>query len=154
MASITTFLTFERGGKDAIELYVSLFENSELHHMMVMPGTDQLLHASFSLAGREFMAMDGGEEFTFGLGTSLFVNCADQAEVDRYWDALTATGGEPGRCGWLKDRFGVSWQIIPQRLGELMSDPDQARAMKVREAMLSMGKIDIEGLQRAHDQAG
>ncbi len=154
MQRITTFLTFENGGKDAIDLYLSVFEDSALHNMMVMPGTGQLLHASFSLAGQEFMAMDGGEEFTFGLGASLYVDCADQAEVDRYWEALTATGGEPGRCGWLKDRFGVSWQIIPRVLGELMSGPDPARSMKVRDAMLSMGKLDVEGLRRAYNEAG
>jgi predicted 3-demethylubiquinone-9 3-methyltransferase (glyoxalase superfamily) len=154
MPKITTFLTFERGGKEAIELYCSIFENSTLHHMMVMPGGDQLLHAAFSLDGQEFMAMDGGEEFTFGLGTSLFVNCADQAEVDRYWDSLTATGGEPGQCGWLKDRFGVSWQIIPEILGVLMSGPDPARSMRVRDAMFTMGKLDVAGLQRAYDEGG
>jgi predicted 3-demethylubiquinone-9 3-methyltransferase (glyoxalase superfamily) len=154
MQKITTFLTFKSGGKEAIDLYLSLFDDSALNAMMVMPGTDQLLHASFSLAGQQFMAMDGGEEFTFGIGTSLYVDCADQAEVDHYWEALTATGGEPGRCGWLKDRFGVSWQIIPRVLGELMSDPDQGKAMKVRDAMLAMGKLDVEGLRRAYDEAG
>ncbi|MGO8873351.1 MAG: VOC family protein [Acidimicrobiales bacterium] len=153
MPKITTFLTFESKGKEAVEFYLSVFKSSSLHAMMIMPGTDRLLHAAFCLDGSEFMAMDGGAEFGFALGTSLFVNCTDQEEVDYFWDALTAGGGEGGRCGWLKDRFGVSWQIIPQALGELMSDPDPARSMRVRDAMLAMDQLQIEGLKRAYDSA-
>jgi predicted 3-demethylubiquinone-9 3-methyltransferase (glyoxalase superfamily) len=97
------------------------------------------------------MAMDGGEHFKFADGFSLFVSCEDQAEVDYYWDALTADGGEPGQCGWLKDKFGVSWQVVPKQLGELMQDLDPAKSQKVMEAMLNMTKIDVEQLQDAHD---
>jgi predicted 3-demethylubiquinone-9 3-methyltransferase (glyoxalase superfamily) len=149
MQKITTFLTFESKGKEAVEFYVSIFKNSQLNHLMVMPGGDQLLHASFSLDGQEFMAMDGGSYFKFDHGTSLYVACDDQDEVDYFWEKLSSNGGEPGRCGWLTDRFGVSWQVIPNALGELMANPDQAKAMKVRDAMLKMNKIDIAGLKQA-----
>lgn len=151
MQKVTTFLTFKMGGQEAVELYISLFDNSKINHMMTLPGTNQLLHASFVLDDQEFMAMDGGDSFDFAEGTSLFVSCKDQAEVDFFWDKLTADGGNPGRCGWLKDKFGVSWQIIPAALGELMMTPNQAKATKVREAMLSMNKIIVKELQAAHD---
>lgn len=149
---ITTFLTFKSGGKQAVEFYASVFKDSAVDHVMTMPGSDQLLHAGFSLQGQEFMAMDGGdyEGFHFSDGVSLFVACADQAEVDYYWDALTADGGEPGQCGWLKDKFGVSWQVIPARLGELMSDPDPAKSGAVMQVMLKMNKIIVADLEAAH----
>jgi predicted 3-demethylubiquinone-9 3-methyltransferase (glyoxalase superfamily) len=154
MANITTFLTFRKDGKTAVEFYCSVFKDAKIHHAMMMPGTDQLLHASFELNGKEFMAMDGGDHFRFEDGMSLFVGCKDQAEVDYYWDALTAEGGVPGQCGWLKDRFGVSWQIIPWRLGELMGDPDYEKSGRVMQAMLKMGKIEITELERAYDGEG
>lgn len=150
MASITTFLTFKDSGKRAVDFYCSIFTDSTIDHAMMMPGSDQLLHASFTLNGKEFMAMDGGDHFTFEDGTSLFIGCKDQAEVDYYWDALTADGGAPGRCGWLKDQFGVSWQVIPWRLGELMGDPDPEKSGRVMQAMLKMGKIDVATLERAY----
>lgn len=149
MQKITTFLTFESRGKEAVEFYVSIFKNSQINSMMVMPGEDKLLHASFMLDGQAFMAMDGGPYFKFEVGTSLFVTCETQDEVDYFWDKLTEDGGEPGKCGWLKDKFGVSWQIIPEALGQLMGNPDHAKAMKVRDAMLQMEKIDIKGLEAA-----
>ena len=152
MQKITTFLTFESNGKAAVDFYVSVFKNSQLNSAMVMPGGDKLLHASFTLDGQEFMAMDGGEHFKFEQGTSLFVTCEDQAEVDYFWEKLGA-GGEPGQCGWLKDKFGVSWQIIPTALGQLMQDPDPAKSQRVMQAMLKMGKIDVDGLRRASEQA-
>ena len=120
---------------------------------MVMPGGSQLLHASFTLDGQDFMAMDGGPTFAFGLGTSLFVTCQDQEEVDYYWDKLCADDGEPGQCGWLKDKFGVSWQIIPTALGQLMQSPDQVKSGRVMQAMMQMTKIEVAGLQAAYDQA-
>jgi predicted 3-demethylubiquinone-9 3-methyltransferase (glyoxalase superfamily) len=150
MASIATFLTFKENGKQAVDFYCSVFKDSKINHAMTMPGSDQLLHASFELNGKEFMAMDGGDYFKFEDGTSLFVGCKDQAEVDHYWDALTADGGAPGQCGWLKDRFGVSWQVIPWRLGELMGDPDPEKSGRVMQAMLKMGKIDISMLEKAY----
>lgn len=116
-----------------------------------MPGSDQLLHASFSLDGQEFMAMDAGPTFSFADGISLFVTCADQQEVDYFWEQLTADGGEAGQCGWLKDKFGVSWQVIPSALGQLMSDPDQEKSGRVMQAMLKMNKIIVADLQKAYD---
>lgn len=115
-----------------------------------MSGSDQLLHVSFEIDGKEFMAMDGGEYFRFEEGVSLFVGCKDQDEVDYYWNALLIDGGVPGQCGWLKDRFGVSWQVIPYRLGELMSDPDPEKSGRVMQALLKMDKIDINELEKAH----
>jgi predicted 3-demethylubiquinone-9 3-methyltransferase (glyoxalase superfamily) len=152
MQKITTFLTFESKGKEAVDLYISVFKNSTLNSVMVMPGGDQLLHASFTLDGQEFMAMDGGPSFKFEQGTSLYVACENQEEVDYYWEKLSGDGGEPGQCGWLTDKFGVSWQIIPNRLGELMQDPDQAKAQRVMQAMLKMGKIEIQGLEDAANE--
>jgi predicted 3-demethylubiquinone-9 3-methyltransferase (glyoxalase superfamily) len=150
MASITTFLTFKENGKQAVDFYCSVFKDSKINHAMTMPGSDQLLHASFELNGKEFMAMDGGDHFKFEDGMSLFVGCKDQAEVDHYWDALTADGGAPGQCGWLEDRFGVSWQVIPWRLGELMGDADPEKSGRVMRVMLKMGKIDISMLEKAY----
>lgn len=151
MATITTFLTFKSGGKQAVEFYQTVFKDSSVDHIMTMPGTDQLLHAGFTLNGQEFMAMDAGDfpGFAFTDGISLFIGCSDQTEVDYYWDALTADGGEPGQCGWLKDKFGVSWQVIPMRLGELMSSPDQEANGRVMQAMLAMNKLIIADLEAA-----
>ena len=152
MQKVITFLTFKKGGKKAVDFYCSVFKDSIIDHAMTMPGTDQLLHAGFSLNGQEFMAMDGGDQpgFVFTEGISLFVWCETQAEVDYYWQALIASGGEESKCGWLKDQFGVSWQVIPNRLGELMSDPDREKAGRVMQAMLKMNKIIIADLESAH----
>ena len=109
------------------------------------------MSATFQLEGQEFMAFNGGPHFTFAEGFSLFVNCETQEEVDELWEKLSE-GGEKGQCGWLKDKFGVSWQIIPTALGELLSDPDPVKSKRVMEAMLQMGKIDIASLRRAHEQ--
>jgi predicted 3-demethylubiquinone-9 3-methyltransferase (glyoxalase superfamily) len=149
---IIPFITFESRGKEAVDFYTSIFKDSKVNTLMAHPETGVLLHASFELDGQEFMAMDGGDHFTFADGVSLFVNCETQEDVDYYWDKLSSEGGEPGQCGWLKDTFGLSWQIVPKQLGELMSDPDPAKAKRVMDAMLKMTKIDIAGLQRAHDE--
>ncbi len=151
MQRITTFLTFKDHGMDAVNFYTSLFMNSSINSSMVMPGSDQLLHAAFTLDGQDYMAMDAGDHFAFSDGISLFVSCKDQAEIDYYWDALTADGGEPGQCGWLKDKFGVSWQVVPKQLGVLMQSPDPAKAQKVMQTMLAMNKIVVAELQAAHD---
>lgn len=149
MQKITTFLMFESKGKEAVDLYVSTFKNSKVTSIYAMPGSNQLVHASFTLDGQDFMAMDGGPEFTFGHGMSLFVTCDTQEEVDYFWEKL-GKDGQYLQCGWLRDAFGISWQIIPKALGELMQDPDQAKAGRVREAMLKMVKIDIAGLKKAY----
>jgi predicted 3-demethylubiquinone-9 3-methyltransferase (glyoxalase superfamily) len=148
---ITTFLSFQKDGKKAVDFYCSVFKDSLVDHAMTMPGSNQLIHASFSLNGIEFMAIDAGDYpgFTFTDGISLFISCKDQAEVDYYWDALLANGGETQACGWLKDQFGVRWQVIPRRLMELMGDSDSAKSGRVMQAMLDMIKIDVAGLEAA-----
>jgi predicted 3-demethylubiquinone-9 3-methyltransferase (glyoxalase superfamily) len=154
MPNITTFLTFDDRAEEAVALYTSIFPDSrvvsERRYGPAGPGAEgSLMTATFELAGQTFMALNGGPSFEFAQGISLFVECEDQEEVDRYWGALTADGGEPGPCGWLTDRLGVSWQIVPRALGELLGDPDQEKAGRVMDAMLGMGKIEVDGLERA-----
>lgn len=157
---IAPFLMFvgKQHGKaeEAIRFYTSVFPDSSVIHIQPFgPGTGEpegaVSHALFTLMGQEFMAMESAQNhaFTFTPAISFFVNCRDQREVDRYWEELTA-GGEPGQCGWLKDRYGVSWQIVPTVLGELLGDPDPEKAGRAMQAMLKMGKIDIAGLQQAY----
>jgi predicted 3-demethylubiquinone-9 3-methyltransferase (glyoxalase superfamily) len=153
---ITTFLTFKDRAGEAAEFYASVFPDAKVTSMTRYPpasaGTEgEVMTATFELAGQEFVALNGGGSFEFSQGISLFVDCEDQAEVDEYWEKLTADGGKPGPCGWLEDKFGVSWQIIPRRLMELNSDPDPARAGRAMEAMLQMSKIDIAEIERAAD---
>ena len=148
MQKITTFLTFKEKGEEAVNFYVSIFKNSKINHAMSIEG--KLVHASFTLDGQDFMAMDGGPVFSMAQGMSLFVNCETQEEVDELWEKLSV-GGEKGRCGWLTDKYGVSWQIIPSALGQLMMSGDAATSARVREAMLKMNKIEIQGLQQAYD---
>ena len=155
---ITTFLTFDGQAEEAVNLYTSIFPDSKIMSTTPYPpGTPgpegTLMSASFELAGQEFVALNGGPSFTFSQGISLFVDCETQEEVDELWERLTADGGKPGPCGWLTDRFGVSWQIIPRALGQLMSDENAAKSQAVMQAMLQMQKIEIEGLQRAYDSA-
>src|SRR6185503_3526990 len=109
----------------------------------------EVLTVDFTVAGQRFQGLNGGPQFRFNESVSFVIECDDQAEVDRLWDAFTADGGEPGPCGWLKDRFGLSWQIVPRELNELTSDPDPERARRAMEAMLKMGKIEVEELRRA-----
>ncbi len=156
MQKITTFLWFDQQAEEAMNLYVSLFKNSKVLSVSRYPeggpmpaGT--LMTATFQLDGQEFMALNGGPEFKFTEAVSLFVTCETQAEVDHFWDHLSE-GGEKSRCGWLKDRFGLSWQIVPTALGELMGDPNPRKAQNVMQAMLQMDKLDIAALQAAHDQ--
>jgi len=156
MQKITTFLTFQDRAEEAVNLYVSLFKNSKILSMVRMGGEGPggkgaLRHASFQLDGQEYMAMDGGSYFSFGQGTSMFVNCETQEEVDELWEKLSE-GGEKQRCGWLKDKYGVSWQIIPSALGELMQDKDPEKSKRVLDAMLKMDKIDIKTLKQAYEQ--
>lgn len=156
MQPITTFLSFKENGKAAVEFYCSVFKDSTIDHIMTYPDSDKLLHAGFSLNGVPFMAIDAGDHpgFVFTDAISLFVACKDQAEVDYYWEALLADGGETQACGWLKDRYGVRWQIIPNRLMELMSDPDPEKSGRVMNAMLAMIKIDIPTLETAYSNGG
>jgi predicted 3-demethylubiquinone-9 3-methyltransferase (glyoxalase superfamily) len=153
--TITTFLTYDGTAGEAVELYTSVFPNSrvtsERRYGPAGPGPEgSLMTATFELDGQEFTALNGGSSFSFTTGISLFVECETQEEVDRYWEALSE-GGEKGPCGWLTDRFGVSWQIVPRILMELLSDPDRDKANRVMAAMLQMGKIEIAELQKAAD---
>ena len=155
MQKITPFLWFDGKAEEAMNFYVSIFKNSKVVKVTrcgdAGPGPKgSVMSATFQLEGQDFFALNGGPQFTFTPAISLFVNCETQAEVDELWQKLS-DGGKEERCGWLKDRFGLSWQIIPSALGKLMNDPDRQKANRVMMAMLQMGKIDIAGLQRAYD---
>ncbi|HEV7183906.1 MAG: VOC family protein [Actinomycetales bacterium] len=156
MQRITPFLWFDDQAEQAAEFYVSLFPDSRILEV-VRYGDDAPGQAAgvstvrFVLEGLEFMALNGGPLFPFTEAFSLFTTADTQQEIDRLWDALIADGGEPSQCGWLKDRWGLSWQIVPNRLGELLSDPDPARAHRAMQAMLGMAKLDIAALEAAAD---
>lgn len=149
MQKITPFLWFDNNAEDAIQFYVGIFKDSKILNVNRMGDGGAVLTATFQLEGQEFMALNGGPLFKFTEAISLFVSCETQAEVDTLWQKLTE-GGEESRCGWLKDKFGLSWQIIPKALGELMGDPDPVKAQRVMQAMLQMNKIDIQTLKAAH----
>ncbi|HXV58184.1 MAG TPA: VOC family protein [Gaiellaceae bacterium] len=154
---ITPFLTFESQAEEAVAFYTSVFEDSRLlsvrRYGPAGPGPNgSVMSATFELLGQELVALNAGSPFAFGPGLSLFVSCETQEEVDAYWEQLSA-GGEQLQCGWLVDRFGVSWQIVPRVLGELLADEDRERANRVMEAMLRMTKIEIAELQAAYDGA-
>jgi predicted 3-demethylubiquinone-9 3-methyltransferase (glyoxalase superfamily) len=157
MPSITPNLWFDSESEEAAEFYVSVFPNSQIRNVshygedMHRPaGT--VLTVDFTLDGQDYTAINGGPEFTFSEAISLQISCADQDEVDHYWNRLSE-GGEEGPCGWLKDRYGLSWQVTPKALDELMRDPDPARAQRAMQAMLTMRKLDVAGLRAAADGA-
>ena len=157
MQKIVPFLWLNDQAEEAIGFYTSIFPGSKVVDVSRYgeagpgkPGT--VMTATFELAGQRFMVLNGGPEFSFTEAISFFVSCGSQEEVDELWTKLTAGGGEEGPCGWLKDKYGVSWQVIPTVLGELMGDPDPEKARRVTEAMLKMKKIDIAGLKKAHEQ--
>ena len=154
---ITTFLWFDNNAEEAMNFYVSIFKNSKIlgvtRYGDAGPGPKgTVMTGTFQLEGQQFMALNGGPHFKFTEAISLFVNCDTQEEVDDLWKKLTAGGGAPSQCGWLKDKFGLSWQVIPSALMELMGDKDPARSKRVMEAMLQMTKIDINKLKQAYDQ--
>ena len=156
MQKITTFLWFDNQAEEAAKLYVSLFKNSKIGSISrygdARPGPKgSVMMVNFQLDGQEFMALNGGPQFKFTPAISLFVNCETQQEVDELWDKLSE-GGRKDRCGWLTDKYGVSWQIIPTALGKLMGDRDPEKSKRVMKAMLQMDKIDIAALERAHQQ--
>jgi predicted 3-demethylubiquinone-9 3-methyltransferase (glyoxalase superfamily) len=148
-------LWFDGQAQQAAEFYVTLLPDSRIENVWHSPAdtpsgpAGMVLTVEFTLAGEHFMALNGGPDFRFNEAVSFVIEVDGQTEVDRLWDALTADGGEPGPCGWLKDRWGLSWQITPRRLTELTSDPDPDRARRAMEAMLKMGKIEIAELERA-----
>jgi len=153
--AIKPCIVFNDRCEEALNLYVSVFPNSEVLNL-VRSESDapipkgKVLNATFQLDGREYTAFDGGPTFTFSEGFSMMVLCESQEEVDRYWSKLTANGGEEGPCGWLKDPFGLSWQIVPNVLGQMLSDSKSGNSAAAMEAMLKMKKLDIAVLQKAY----
>ena len=150
MNKITPFLWFDAQAEEAMNLYVSIFKNSKVNNISRGPD-GQAFVVSFELDGQEFMGLNAGPQFKFNEAVSMYVDCKDQAEVDYFWNALTANGGEESMCGWLKDKYGLSWQIIPKQLTELMGDPDPVKAKRVTDAMLKMQKIIVADLQKAYE---
>ncbi len=149
-------LWFDGQAEQAAKLYTSLFPDSAItrvdHYGPDMPMPEgTVLTVEFTLAGVDYLALNGGPEYHFTPAVSFQIMCEDQDEVDHYWEGLTAGGGEPGPCGWLTDPFGLSWQVVPVELSELMRDPDAARAQRATQAMMRMGKLDIAELRRAAD---
>jgi len=156
MQKIMPCLWFDDQAEEAVNFYTSIFKNSKVMEIARYgeegPGEKgKVMTMTFSLDGQEFMALNGGPVFTFSPAISFMVNCETQEEVDRLWKKLTE-GGQEEQCGWLRDKYGVSWQIVPTVLGELMSDPDAEKVKRVTRAMLQMVKLDIEGLKRAYQQ--
>jgi predicted 3-demethylubiquinone-9 3-methyltransferase (glyoxalase superfamily) len=149
MGKITPFLWFDGNAEEAVGFYVSVFKHASIGAVSRM-GSGKVVTMQFTLEGQDLVALNGGPQYKFTEAISLAVDCEAQDEVDALWDALLAGGGTPGRCAWLKDRYGLSWQIVPRALRELLGDPDPARAQRVMQAMMGMGKIDIAGLRAAH----
>jgi predicted 3-demethylubiquinone-9 3-methyltransferase (glyoxalase superfamily) len=153
---ITPCLWFDTEGEEAARFYCSLVPNSRItdtqRYGEAGPGTaGSVMTVGFELDGRPYLALNGGPDFRFNEAVSFQISCEDQAEVDRYWDALTADGGEEGPCGWLKDRWGLSWQIVPTALPRLLADPDPDRAQRAMKAMFGMKRLDIAALREAAD---
>jgi len=153
MSEITPCLWFDTEGEDAAKFYTSVFPNSKILHVARYGSAGPrpegtVMNVDFELNGQEFMALNGGPEFTFSEAISFQVSCKTQDEVDTYWSRLSE-GGEEGPCGWLKDKYGVSWQIVPTALAELLTDPDPEKSQRVMSAMLKMKKIEIDKLERA-----
>jgi len=153
---ITPFLWFDGKAEEAMKLYTSVFKNSKITSIKYWgEGSpfpkDQVMTGAFELDGQPFYAFDAGPQFKFTEATSFFVNCETQEEIDHYWNALTANGGQESMCGWLKDKFGLSWQIVPSMLPGIFSDPDKAKAGRAMQAMMGMKKLIIADLQNAFD---
>lgn len=146
---ITPFLWFSDNAEEAATFYVSVFPNSKLTDIARMGEGGPALTVAFTLDGEDFVGLNGGPVHSFTEAVSFVIDCETQEEVDHYWETLTADGGQPGDCGWLKDRFGLSWQVTPRRLPELLTDPDPARAQRAMQAMMQMHKIDIAALEAA-----
>lgn len=153
MPKITPFLWYDTQAEEAMNLYTSIFKNSKAGRITrspaAPPGSNGVMSVSFEIEGQHFIALNGGPGHKFTPAISLFVDCEAQQEVDDLWAKLSE-GGKPGPCGWLADKFGLSWQIIPKGLGEMLSDPDPVLSQRVLKTMLPMSKIDLEGLKRAY----
>jgi predicted 3-demethylubiquinone-9 3-methyltransferase (glyoxalase superfamily) len=149
MQKITPFLWFDNNIEEAIDFYTSIFKNFKVHNINRLQGMgDKAFMASFELEGQEFMALNGGPQFKFTEAVSFYVNCKNQEEIDYYWEKLSE-GGSESRCGWLKDPFGLSWQIVPANLGELLYNKDPQKSKKVMDALMKMDKLDIAALEAA-----
>lgn len=156
MQKIAPFLWFDGKAEEAVNFYISIFRNSKIvsitRYGEAGPGPrGTVMTVTFQLDGQEFFALNGGPQFTFSSAISFLVNCETQQEVDEFWEKLSE-GGEKQRCGWLKDKYGVSWNIVPTVLGQMLQDKDSEKSTKVMKAMLLMDKIDIKGLNQAYDQ--
>lgn len=149
MQKITTFLWFDSQAEEAVNFYCSIFKNSKVTSTMKVNG--QVMSVTFILEGQEFIALNGGPHFKFTEAISLFVSCDTQEEIDEKWTKLISGGGQESMCGWLKDKFGLSWQIVPPALGRMMNDKDGAKAKRVMDAMLKMRKLDLAVLTKAYD---
>ena len=156
MQKIAPFLWFDDNAEEAMDFYQSVFKNSKIvyknYYPEGMPMAGKLMTGTITIEGQDFHVLNGGPQFTFTEAISFFVNCETQEEVDYLWNRLTEDGGAPSMCGWLKDKYGLSWQIIPTALGKLMNDPDKTKAGRVMQAMMKMKKIIIADLQQAYDQ--
>jgi predicted 3-demethylubiquinone-9 3-methyltransferase (glyoxalase superfamily) len=159
MPKITPNLWFDGNAEEAAEFWTRIFPNSRIDRVYRSPADypsgrkGDVITVDFTLDGQPFTGINGGPDFTFDEAVSFLIDCKDQAEVDRYWEALTAGGGEPGPCGWLKDRYGVSWQVVPHRLDELLNSDDRDGAQRAMEAMLQMGKLEVAELEAAYEGA-
>jgi predicted 3-demethylubiquinone-9 3-methyltransferase (glyoxalase superfamily) len=151
MPTITPFLWFDTQAEEAMNFYASVFERSRV--VSVSRAGGKVMTVEFELEGQKFMALNAGPAFTFNESISFFVGCETQQELDDYWGKLTADGGAPGRCGWLKDKYGLSWQIVPKALGRLLGGSDGAKSKRVMDALMQMNKLDVNALQRAYDGA-
>lgn len=151
MQKITPFLWFDGQAEEAATFYTSVFKNSSITSLMPGPG-GKAMGVSFELDGQHFIALNGGPMFKFTEAISLFINCDTQEEIDYMWERLTSDGGAESRCGWLKDKYGLSWQVVPPVLSQLLSDPDREKAGRVMQAMMQMKKIDIAALKAAAGQ--
>lgn len=162
MQKITPMLWFDGKAEEAANLYVSLFKNSKIGHILRYDEASaqaaggkvgSVLTIEFELEGQKFVGLNGGPQFRFTEAVSFVINCDTQEEVDKFWNKLTADGGEESQCGWLKDKYGLSWQVTPTILTDMLKDSNKAKAKKVMEAMMQMKKIDIPTLQQAYDEA-
>jgi predicted 3-demethylubiquinone-9 3-methyltransferase (glyoxalase superfamily) len=151
MQKITPFLWFDNNALEAVHFYTNVFSNSAIVSTIPGPG-GTVMGVSFQLNGQDFMALNGGPMFTFTEAISLYINCETQEEIDTLWNKLTSDGGKESRCGWLKDKYGLSWQLVPPVLGKLLADSDREKAGKVMQAMLQMNKLIIADLQKAYDE--
>jgi predicted 3-demethylubiquinone-9 3-methyltransferase (glyoxalase superfamily) len=149
MPTITPFLWFDTQAEEAMNLYASIFKRSKV--ISVNRAQGKVMSVQFELEGQAFMALNAGPQYTFTEAISFFVGCETQQEIDELWAKLTADGGAPSRCGWLKDKFGVSWQIVPTTLGRMLTDKEAAKAHRVMNAMLQMEKLDLKRLQQAYN---